>query len=84
MYALMASAGDHRKYPGQSRQTGGGDDGDGGGGACGRAGGGVSCTHHACDCKMGSPETPKGSARTRKLEGVGLDQSGGGRVMARD
>lgn len=70
--------------PGQSQQKGGGGgDGDGGGGACGHGGDGVACTLHACGCRTGSPEMPKGSARTRILEGEGLDQSDGGHVLAK-
>ena len=79
----MASAGAHRTDPGQSQQKGGGGGGGGGGGACGRGGGGAACTHHACGCRMGSPEMPKDSARTRMRAGEGLGQSDAGRVLAR-
>lgn len=70
--------------PGQSRQQGGGGDDGGGDGACGHGGGGVACTHHACGCRVGSPEMPKDSARTQTQEGEGLGQSDAGCVLARD
>lgn len=81
----MAPAGAHRMDPGQSQQKGGGDGGGGGaGGACEHGDGGAACRHRACGCRMGSPEMPKDSARTRTREGEGLSQSGAGRVLARD
>lgn len=67
--------------PGQSQQEGGG--GGGGGGACGHGGDGAACTRHACGCRRGSPEMPKGSARTQTQEGEGLGRSDAGRVLAR-
>lgn len=79
----MASAGARRMDPGQSQQKGGGGGDGGAGGACGRGGGGAACTHHACGCRMGSPEMPKDSARTQTREGEGLGQSGAGHVLAR-
>lgn len=78
----MASAGARRTDPGQSQQKGGGG-GDDGGGACGHGGGGAACTRHACGCRMGSPEMPKDSARTRMREGEGPGQSDAARVPAR-
>lgn len=79
----MASAGAHRTDPGQSQQKGGGDGGGGAGGACEHGDGGAACTHHACGCRMGSPEMPKDSARTRTREEEGLGQFGAGCVLAR-
>lgn len=79
----MASAEAHRRDPGQSQQKGGGGGGGDGGGACGHGGGGDACTHHACGCRMGSPEMPRGSARTQTREGEGLGQSDAGQVLAR-
>lgn len=80
----MASTGAHRTNPGQMQKGEGGGGGGGVGGACERGDGGVAGTHHACGCRMGSPEMPKGSARTQTQEGEGLGQSGAGHVLARD